>query len=76
MVRHRNFDKHVTAPEQIMTLREYRQYAEKIYGANTINDFMLRVMDVASGGLSKTRLEWDKMQVGIKLKHAEMTGGK
>lgn len=68
----RQHDRHVEPATKIMTLREYRQYAEKIYGPKSINDFMMRVMNRASMGAALTRETWDKMVVGIKLKHAEI----
>lgn len=68
----RTYEKHVEPPTKMMTLREYAQYARGIYGPQSINDFMLNVMQVASQGSILPRLEWDKMVVGIKLKHAEL----
>ncbi|MEN6550138.1 MAG: hypothetical protein ABFE07_29185 [Armatimonadia bacterium] len=70
----RMLKKQIIPENQIVTLRQYREYVQAIHGPETINDFMLRVMEAAAMGRPMTRLDWDKMQVGIKLKHAELTG--
>lgn len=70
----RMLKKQVIPENQVITLRQYQEYVRAIHGPDTINDFMLRVMDAAAMGRPMTRLDWDKMQVGIKLKNAEIMG--
>ena len=57
-------------PEKKMSIREYREYAKKHYGKQSLNESMLKFMDKAADGKDMTSKEFDHLQATIKAKQA------
>ena len=50
-----------------MDIREYKHYAKKHHGEKSINESMLKIMDIATKGKKMDKKDWDNINAKIKI---------